>query len=66
MRLWCGKLPKLIQYMYINIDIKWKENIKKKNYFEIHATFCKVVMIYGHTEKLLTSYNCNTITNNVI
>lgn len=39
---------------------------KIKNYFKIHATFCKVVMIYGHTEKLLTSYNCNTNTNNVI
>lgn len=39
---------------------------KIKNNFKIHATFCKVVMIYGHTEKLLTSYNCNTNTNNVI
>lgn len=47
--------------MYINIDIKWKENEKKKN-FKIHATFCKVVMIYGHTEKILTSYNCHTNT----
>lgn len=50
--------------MYINIDIKWKENEKKKktNYFKIHATFCKVVMIYGHTEKILTSYDCHTNT----
>lgn len=43
MRLWCGKLPELTQYMYINIDIKWKENEKKKktNYFKIMQLFVK-------------------------
>lgn len=46
--------------MYINIDIKWKEN-EIYFFFKIHAIFCKEVMIYGHTEKLLTSYNCTYV-----
>lgn len=46
--------------MYINIDIKWKENEKKKkiNYFKIYVIFCKVVMIYGYIEKILILYDC--------
>lgn len=43
--------------MYINIDIKWKENFKLN--FKIYVIFCKVVMIYGYLEKLLILYNCN-------
>lgn len=41
MRLWCGKLPKLTQYMYINIDIKWKENERKKIILKYMQLFVK-------------------------
>lgn len=43
--------------MYINIDIKWKEN-ENFFFFKIYVIFCKVVMIYGYIEKILILYNC--------